>query len=969
MKKRAKLIGTLTAFCASLCMMIVGVLSASQVGLNVTSSVSFEASGVYVKVKGEVLKGNDTTEPTRAEEPEGSDYYYIGYSYDAVDEEQETDTQTTDYNDAPVGTSSNGTMTAWTIGNVEFSEEENIIRYSLTFTNYSEKDIQATITTNKDTFLQDTDVQGKVNIEETSSSLTIGGYNGETAQTGTYTITMKLTNFSSSFTNKSLTIDVNFEVFVPPTINYDYFTYSSDHTAVTGLSDTYKNLEEKPETLVVPSMYFDGTPITAIKTMDSNSNFVGVINNHNIIRLPEKPSIPNSGFTDLAPSSNIIIQNGIITIDSYAFYSCKDLTSINIAESVKSIGGSAFYNCNSLSSINIPKGVTSIGDYTFYNCSSLSSITIPDGATSIGDYAFYNCSSLSSINIPDGVTSIGEHAFYNCSSLLSSITIPDGVKSIGNYTFYNCSSLSSITILDGVKSIGNGAFNGCSGLSSVSFGSNSQLTSIGYKAFYQCSSLSSINIPEGVTEIGSSAFRDCSSLSSINIPEGVTEIGSSAFSSCTSLSSITIPSTVSSIGTLAFDSCYALVEIYNYSSLTLDGSSSVGDLGQYALKIHNLKVGDEKPASKISGNGNVQYYDDGTDIIAIGTYGNRNTINEITFKDSTTKINKYAFYECYALTSLTLPSSVKEIGSSAFNYCYALAEVYNYTGLNVSSYFSYEKVIHTTDEQTKIIKEYGMQYYKNDDGTYIALSPIDRSSIKEVNIKAGTTEINEYAFYKCYALTSVSLPNSVTSIGSSAFSSCSNLTSVTLPNSGISIGSSAFSSCSSLTNIILPSSVTSIGEYAFYKCSNLSSVTFGENSQLTSIGEYAFSYCSNLSSISLPEGVKSIGNRAFYHCRNLSSINIPEGVIRIDVYAFYGCSGLINIDMTNVVDWNNLTLGIESFCTDASTKTPTVITVASGQIRTAKTKLTSSVIGSSMTNKIKLTNGSTTYVWNGSAWK
>ena len=189
----------------------------------------------------------------------------------------------------------------------------------------------------------------------------------------------------------------------------------------------------------------------------------------------------------------------------------------------------------------------------------------------------------------------------------------------------------------------------------------------------------------------------------------------------------------------------------------------------------------------------MQYYTDGTDIIAIGTFGNRNTINEITFKDDTTKINAYAFYQCYALTSVTLPSRVSEIGSSAFYNCYSLVEIYNYSSLNVSSYFYYKKVIHTTNEQTKILKEDGMQYYPNDDGTYIALSPIDRSSIKEVNIKDRTTEINQYAFYYCDNLTSVSLPNSVTSIGDWTFYGCSSLSSIKIPSSVESIGSRAFS--------------------------------------------------------------------------------------------------------------------------------------------------------------------------------
>ena len=57
------------------------------------------------------------------------------------------------------------------------------------------------------------------------------------------------------------------------------------------------------------------------------------------------------------------------------------------------------------------------------------------------------------------------------------------------------------------------------------------------------------------------------------------------------------------------------------------------------------------------------------------------------------------------------------------------------------------------------------------------------------------TSIGESAFYKCYGLTSVTIPNSVTSIGSSAFNYCTGLTSVTIPNSVTSIGDNAFDGC------------------------------------------------------------------------------------------------------------------------------------------------------------------------------
>ena len=69
------------------------------------------------------------------------------------------------------------------------------------------------------------------------------------------------------------------------------------------------------------------------------------------------------------------------------------------------------------------------------------------------------------------------------------------------------------------------------------------------------------------------------------------------------------------------------------------------------------------------------------------------------------------------------------------------------------------------------------------------------SSINVNEAVYSVTRIKNYAFYCCYGLTSVTIPNSVTSIGSLAFYGCSGLTSVTIPNSVTSIGESAFYSC------------------------------------------------------------------------------------------------------------------------------------------------------------------------------
>ena len=198
-------------------------------------------------------------------------------------------------------------------------------------------------------------------------------------------------------------------------------------------------------------------------------------------------------------------------------------------------------------------------------------------------------------------------------------------------------------------------------------------------------------------------------------------------------------------------------------------------------------------------------------------------------------------------------------------------------------------------------------------------------SIQSVIISDGVTNIGNYAFYSCSALTSVTMGNSVISIGRDAFWYCSALTSITIPNSVISIGEYAFSRCSALASVTMGNSVTSIGEYAFDGCSALASVTMGNS--VTSIGERAFRDCSSLASITIPNSVTSIGCSAFSGCSALTTLNynaiscsisflfnypsngweelttviIGEKVEIIPDYAFAFCGALTSITIPNSV--------------------------------------------------------------------
>ena len=255
------------------------------------------------------------------------------------------------------------------------------------------------------------------------------------------------------------------------------------------------------------------------------------------------------------------------------------------------------------------------------------------------------------------------------------------------------------------------------------------------------------------------------------------------------------------------------------------------------------------------------------------------------------------------------------------------------------------KIAHTLTDGTwywdyqaynlEFVRGYAWRDYKGDDiyigaddqVIYIRVldwnttSCLDDSKVETTTYQV--TGIAPSAFYDCYSLTSVTIPNSVTSIGDQAFSDCSALTSITIPNSVTSIGSSAFEDCSALTSINIPEGVKTIEHNTFYDCYSLTSVTIPNS--VTSIGGGAFSDCSALTSITIPNSVTSIESEAFHNTpwyNNLpdgivyinnvlykykgsmpanTSIDIKDGTVSISPSAFSSCSNLTAITIPNSV--------------------------------------------------------------------
>lgn len=213
-----------------------------------------------------------------------------------------------------------------------------------------------------------------------------------------------------------------------------------------------------------------------------------------------------------------------------------------IPSTITAIGNGAFAETG-LKNIVIPEGVTSIELQAFENCQDLESVTLPQSLKKLGYHVFAN-SGLTSLVIPEGITYLPQGTFNGCKNL-ETVTLPTTLETI-EYNAFSNSGLTSIFIPKGVTNISSTSFNYCGKLSTISV-SDENTT---YDSRNNCNAIiqtatnqilrgtSNTIIPNTATSIGDNAFNDINSLTSIVIPESVTSIGLYAFRFCNSLAEV-----------------------------------------------------------------------------------------------------------------------------------------------------------------------------------------------------------------------------------------------------------------------------------------------------------------------------------------------------------------------------------------------------------------------------------------------
>ena len=410
--------------------------------------------------------------------------------------------------------------------------------------------------------------------------------------------------------------------------------------------------------------------------------------------------------------------------------------------------------------------VTTIGNHAFFGCGDVTSITIPESVDSIGNYAFRHCASLTSLAIPESVVNIGNCAIADCENLVS-VNIPSKVTTLSMGLFIRDNSLASITIPETVDSIGSWTFYGCSSLSSVNIPKG--VKSLEYSVFAYCTGLTALSIPEGVTIIDEFALQGCTGLTTIAIPEGVTSIGDAAFTGCTNLSTITIPKSVTSIGIDTFRDCSSLTSVIIPKGVTTINECTF--LGCSSLTSITIPEGM-------------------TSIKYQAFYGCK-SLTSITLPESLTTIEGDVFCGCTGLTVITIPKNVTSIGTMILEMCYGL-----------------ESII--VEEGNTVYDSRGNCNALIETATNTLLAGCQKTVIPE-----GITTISLAAFFRCYPLTSITIPEGVTKMYDGAFQE-TGLTTVSIPSTMTFIDNCVFQGCTSLTQVYCHAeNIPETGETAF----------------------------------------------------------------------------------------------------------------------------------------------------------
>ena len=343
----------------------------------------------------------------------------------------------------------------------------------------------------------------------------------------------------------------------------------------------------------------------------------------------------------------VVLPEGIETIDANAFNFCTKLKKINFPETLKIIGHGAFKGCFLLETVILPKTMKKISDYAFYDA-GIKHLTLPEKVSLGTGGEVFAGTDIETIDIPEDFT-LTPTMFERCQKLRS-VNLLGSHITIPERCFGDCINLTEIDITKAAL-IKDEAFRRCQNLSVSTIPAD---TFVAVSAFEE-SGATDVVI-EDISKVCNRVFADCKSLKklTINVADGPTSVSSALVKGCKNLQTVVFTGRTNNLTVIE---AAAFKETKNLNTISLpDTIKTISKEAFYDSGIENIHLP--------------------KDLKQIGTRAfSKSELKDIVIPNKTKNLGEYAFLDCEELTKITLPESVTKIPSGIFENCYSLKTV------------------------------------------------------------------------------------------------------------------------------------------------------------------------------------------------------------------------------------------------------------------------------------------------------